>query len=95
MANELRQAFIGNKIKEFLNTHLKLNQLFTSKLQFIIETKNTLTHKHEFNVDNKLLEKIDLFNKNFNELSHDKSEGSLNVEGIKKEVKQNSKQSSK
>jgi len=64
LVDRLRKAFADVRIQDFLQTNIRINNLFTAKLQHIIDNKDKYTHEYNFNVDDKILNKIDLFNNN-------------------------------
>ncbi len=67
----MRKAWFENKIQDFLQWHLRLNQLFTHKLQSTIDNKDHITHEYKFNIPNEVLKKIDDFNNNFQSLQNE------------------------
>jgi hypothetical protein len=68
LVETLRKNFIECKIYDFLNTHLRMSQLFTAKLQFVIDNKQNLTHEIRFDIPPDIIKKIDDFNNNINNL---------------------------
>jgi len=67
LAKNLRNSFTNTRIQEFLQWHLRLNQLFTSKLQFLIDKKDHTTLEYNINADPLMMEKMEAFNKNMSE----------------------------
>ena len=46
---------------------MRLSQLFTSKLQFLVDKKDHFVQEYNINADPIMLDKIDAFNKHMNE----------------------------
>jgi len=74
LVEQLRKSFTQNRIQDFLTLNTRMNSLFTSKLQFLIDKKDHFIEEHTFNVDPVMLKKLDDFNNNFTNLmdTHEK-----------------------
>ena len=79
LVDQLRKAFVNNRVQDFLTIYQKLNSLFTTKLQAFIDRKDHFIEEYNFNVDPNVLKRIDDFNNNFNNLI-------TNQEQIKQEL---------
>lgn len=66
LVEQLRKPFSTNKIQEFLQIHIRLNQLFTSKLQAHLDKKGHTIMEYKIDSNPVLMDKIDLFNERLN-----------------------------
>jgi hypothetical protein len=63
-----RRAFVQNKINEFLIYHQKMSQVFTLKVQNILDAKDKPDKEININVSDEHFKEIKSFNENMIEL---------------------------
>ena len=61
---QMRKSWDNNQIQEFLMNHMRLNQLFSHKLQTVIDNTGHIVHEYKMDIDPAIIDKIDKFNKN-------------------------------
>jgi len=64
LVREMTKYFNENRIQEFLITHLRISQLFTNKLQHIIDNTEHITYEYKLDANPELMKKLDEFNTN-------------------------------
>ena len=60
----MRQSFLENKIQEFLMNHLRVNQLFTNKLQWVIDNKEGIIKEYKIDFNANAMKTLEDLNQN-------------------------------